>query len=516
MMHKRVFDLLLVLVLTVPALLICFVASFSIYLEMRASPVFRQTRVGRDNIPFEIFKLRTMKPDTANVASHEVTKSQITRVGAWLRRLKFDELPQLYNVLNGTMSFVGPRPCLPTQHELIEERTSRDVTSLLPGITGLGQLAGLDMSTPRKLAIADASYIGAWSSKRDLGILFRTVTGGGRGDAALKQKNIPKAPEEAPAEAAASDDQPRRGQTIVITGAAGFLGKAIIPTLLLEGWSVVALVRNPHEGFASEVQQICFGDLANADPKELATAMRGADCLIHLAAVVPGKNASPQSGTVEIAEAVSKAAACARVPKMIVLSSVYAALAEQGDPNARVYGHEKLSADRALIQASSDVTQIVTLRPPVVYGSDMAGALAKLVKMVRAGFPLPFGFAKNQRHYISRKNLADLISTIVRAPEPSWHKANGRYYVPTDGHALSTAELVRMIAQAHGRTARLMPVPLPLLRLAGEIAGFSEMLSGAIDPLPHNDNAALLNDFGWAPIEEMPSSLQYWIGQRLT
>jgi lipopolysaccharide/colanic/teichoic acid biosynthesis glycosyltransferase/nucleoside-diphosphate-sugar epimerase len=518
MITKRIFDLLLAVVLAVPASIICCFACFVIYVEIRASPIFRQTRVGRDNLPFKIFKLRTMKPDTADVASHQVTQSQMTRTGAWLRRLKFDELPQLFNVLNGTMSFVGPRPCLPSQHELVAQRMSRGVTSLLPGITGFGQLAGLDMSTPQKLAIADATYIGAWSLKRDLVILFQTASGGGRGDAALKHQNIPKASEQAPAEGSAAEtgDQLRFDQTIVITGATGFLGRAVIHTFILEGWSVVALVRNPHGGFASEVQQICLGDLAHADPKELASAMRGADCLIHLAAVVPGKNASTQNGTVQIAKAVCEAASCARVPRMIVLSSVYAALAEQGDPNARIYGYEKLSADRAIAQAGSDVTRIVTLRPPVVYGLGMTGALAKLVKIVGAGLPLPFGLAKNQRHYISRKNLVDLISTIARAPDVSWQKANGQYYVPTDGLALSTAGLVRMIAQANGRTPRLVPVPLSLLRLVGGVSGFSEMLSGAIDPLAHNDNAALLSDFEWAPIEEMPKSLAELLGGSLT
>jgi O-antigen biosynthesis protein WbqP len=268
MITKRIFDLLLAVVLAVPASIICCFACFVIYVEIRASPIFRQTRVGRDNLPFKIFKLRTMKPDTADVASHQVTQSQMTRTGAWLRRLKFDELPQLFNVLNGTMSFVGPRPCLPSQHELVAQRMSRGVTSLLPGITGFGQLAGLDMSTPQKLAIADATYIGAWSLKRDLVILFQTASGGGRGDAALKHQNIPKASEQAPAEGSAAEtgDQLRFDQTIVITGATGFLGRAVIHTFILEGWSVVALVRNPHGGFASEVQQICLGDLAHADP----------------------------------------------------------------------------------------------------------------------------------------------------------------------------------------------------------------------------------------------------------
>ena len=93
-----------------------------------------------------------------------------------------DELPQLWNVLKGDMSLVGPRPCLETQHELIEERSKRNVFSVRPGITGLAQVNDIDMSTPELLAETDAKMIASFSVKQYFYLIFLTLTGKGSGD----------------------------------------------------------------------------------------------------------------------------------------------------------------------------------------------------------------------------------------------------------------------------------------------------------------------------------------------
>ena len=172
---KRFFDLALALLLLVPALLVSVIFILVIAAESPGSPIFRQIRVGRNGEEFTLFKLRTMFAGTSDMASHEASASRITPAGRLIRRLKIDELPQVLNVLRGNMSFIGPRPCLPTQLEIIAERKSRQVLSLCPGITGLAQIAGIDMSTPAELAIADAGYLMPWSLRRDIAILIRTV-----------------------------------------------------------------------------------------------------------------------------------------------------------------------------------------------------------------------------------------------------------------------------------------------------------------------------------------------------
>jgi lipopolysaccharide/colanic/teichoic acid biosynthesis glycosyltransferase len=146
------------------------------------SPVFRQQRVGRHQKPFTLVKFRTMAVDTASVASHLASTSSITKFGHFLRRTKLDELPQLWNVLRGEMSLVGPRPCLFSQEELIRERNFLGVLSVRPGITGLAQVNSIDMSTPRLLAETDAKMLANLSGPAYFKYIFMTVVGKGSGD----------------------------------------------------------------------------------------------------------------------------------------------------------------------------------------------------------------------------------------------------------------------------------------------------------------------------------------------
>jgi len=146
------------------------------------SPILRQTRVGRYRQPFTLYKFRTMRSDTATVPTHLVPASAITPSGRFMRRTKLDELPQLWNVLKGEMSLVGPRPCLPEQTELIEERAMRGVYEVLPGITGLAQIQGIDMSDPRRLAEVDAQMLERWGVRGYFRLLLLTVLGKGLGD----------------------------------------------------------------------------------------------------------------------------------------------------------------------------------------------------------------------------------------------------------------------------------------------------------------------------------------------
>ncbi len=146
------------------------------------SPLFIQERVGKNKQPFKLVKFRTMTVDTKSVASHLASKSSITKFGSFLRKTKLDELPQLINVLMGSMSLVGPRPNLFNQTELIEERDKLGVYNVTPGITGLSQVNEIDMSTPKKLAEKDAEMIKQYSLSNYFKYIFATVLGKGQGD----------------------------------------------------------------------------------------------------------------------------------------------------------------------------------------------------------------------------------------------------------------------------------------------------------------------------------------------
>ncbi|EGQ7854594.1 sugar transferase [Vibrio vulnificus] len=150
------------------------------------SPIFVQERVGRNRKPFKLIKFRTMSVDTQSVASHLASSSSITKLGAFLRKTKIDELPQLINVLKGEMSLVGPRPNLFNQEELIKERDALGVYNVLPGITGFAQVQNIDMSTPQLLAKTDREMIDTLTIKNYFKYIIMTVTGSGSGDAVKK------------------------------------------------------------------------------------------------------------------------------------------------------------------------------------------------------------------------------------------------------------------------------------------------------------------------------------------
>lgn len=177
----RIFDLLIsfiALILAAPIMILLF---FVIFFD-DGSPVFVQKRLGKNKRPFKLFKFRTMHKQVTSVATHLVEPEAVTSIGRILRKSKLDELPQLFNVLKGDMSMVGPRPGLPNQKELIVARESLGVFSVRPGITGLSQVNNIDMSTPFELAKSDAKMICSLSLKSYFLYIILTISGKGVGD----------------------------------------------------------------------------------------------------------------------------------------------------------------------------------------------------------------------------------------------------------------------------------------------------------------------------------------------
>ena len=177
----RLFDMLfsfLGIIVLSPLLIILLVIG---YFDT-GSPLFRQQRVGRNKVSFQLLKFRSMHLNTLSVPTHLANASSLTKYGTFLRKSKLDELPQLFNVLLGHMSLVGPRPNLLNQEELIKIRESLGVYKLRPGITGLAQINQIDMSTPKLLAETDAQMASNFTLYLYFKYIILTIFGKGSGD----------------------------------------------------------------------------------------------------------------------------------------------------------------------------------------------------------------------------------------------------------------------------------------------------------------------------------------------
>ncbi len=310
--------------------------------------------------------------------------------------------------------------------------------------------------------------------------------------------------------------RPEDRRKIVFTGATGHVGQALLRAQRLAEFDVHLLARDPSrlpkQAQAIDATVHPVADLATADPAALAPVFADAQTVVHMAARIVENGPADKSDTVRMAEVVGAATCAAAVPRLLHLGSISATQAEQNAPGKRAYGERKLAAEQALFAALGPETRLVTLRPPAVYGENMGGPLAQLTGLIRRHVPLPLARATAPRDYISFRNLTDLILTLLSAPPASWESGPAgqqRIYEPCDGTPVATRDLVSMIAAATNRRAHLFPVPAGLLRLAGNLAGKSSLIEGALDPLTARGNAALATDFGWHPVERLPKSLDY-------
>jgi lipopolysaccharide/colanic/teichoic acid biosynthesis glycosyltransferase len=192
MFTTRLFDMLIAIsILLVFGWLMVLIAT-SVKATSSGPVLFRQRRVGIGGSEFECLKFRTMAVGTRNLPTHQVSNDATTTIGKILRKYKLDELPQAINILRNDMSWIGPRPCLPSQSELIAERHKLGVFAVKPGITGLSQIRGIDMSDPKKLARSDAEFLQKRSILLYLKITVQTITGSGRGDRLAKSDVPPR------------------------------------------------------------------------------------------------------------------------------------------------------------------------------------------------------------------------------------------------------------------------------------------------------------------------------------
>jgi len=304
---------------------------------------------------------------------------------------------------------------------------------------------------------------------------------------------------------------------ILVTGATGFVGGALLHRLLGDGRQVRAAVRSETDALPPEVDTAIVGDIGPGT--DWRAALAGVGAVVHLAALAHVVHDSSRDahalyratntlGALRLAEA----AAAAGVRRFVFLSSVRvhgersigAALTESSPLAAQdPYGQSKAEAERGLAAlARAGRLDPVILRPPLVYGPGARGNFARLVRLVARGAPVPLGAVRNRRSLVFVGNLVDAIVRTLDHPA-----AAKETFMVSDGEDVSTPELVRRMARALGRPARLVPVPVPLLRLGGTLAGRSDDVARLADDLVV-DPSKIRASLGWSPVFTLDEGLR--------
>lgn len=289
---------------------------------------------------------------------------------------------------------------------------------------------------------------------------------------------------------------------ILVTGATGFVSQALCPLLESSGWTVRKAVRRALTGC------IAVGDIG--PDTDWRIALDGVTAVVHLAArvhVMRDAASDPLTeyravncaGTANLARQAAKAG----VKRLVYLSSIkvngeFTGVApfRAGDPPHPLdpYAISKWEAEQALLQIAGETgLEIVVLRPPLVYGPGVKANFLRLLSLIERGLPLPLGAVKNRRSLLYLGNLADAIRVSLTHPS-----AAGKTYLLSDGAALSTAELVRHLAAALGKTPKLIAVPPVLLKIAAHLTGKSAEAARLLDSL-EIDGTAITRDLDWHP-----------------
>jgi nucleoside-diphosphate-sugar epimerase len=314
-----------------------------------------------------------------------------------------------------------------------------------------------------------------------------------------------------------------RPQRVLVTGATGFVGRALIPRLLGAGRAVRAAVRRPDEPLPAGVEAWSVPDIG--PDTDWSVALRGIDAIVHLAARAHVLGASTQEAheayravnalaTIRLAEFAAKCG----VKRLVFMSSARVhGSRTMGVPFTETspfaaddpYGRSKAEAELGLANlAHGALLETVVLRPPLVYGPNARGNFARLTELVARGMPLPLGAVQNRRSLISLDNLVD--ATVRCLDHPA---AAGKTFLVSDGEELSTPALVRRIANALGRPARLFPVPAAMLRLAGALVGRSDDVARLLDDFVL-DASHIARTLEWLPQVSLDQGLARAIAGR--
>ena len=298
---------------------------------------------------------------------------------------------------------------------------------------------------------------------------------------------------------------------ILVTGASGFVGQSLCKTLSKSGKSVIAAVRN-HNSISvnKNIKLISVGDIAFK--KNWKDSLADTDCIIHCAGAAHRmKNVrnfdSYQSTNIDGTTHLTEQAVVSGVKRLVFLSTVKVngentdqgnakeKFLHQDNPNPQdLYSISKLEAEKVLWKYSAKTElEIVVIRLPLVYGYGVKGNLARLIKLVRSGIPIPLSLVKNQRSMIGIDNLVDLLVKCIDHPE-----ASGKIFLASDGEDLSTPQLIKLIASSMGKKANLFPIPVYMLKFLASIFGRREEMNRLVGSL-RVDNSYTKEILNWTP-----------------
>lgn len=306
---------------------------------------------------------------------------------------------------------------------------------------------------------------------------------------------------------------------VFVTGASGFVGRSLVNQLINEGHHVIAAVRAQVGDLPITVEQKVIKDLSQLNPESNVFEHLNVDVVIHAAGrahIMKEHAADPLAefrkvnihATVELA----KQAAHAGVKRFIYLSSIKvngestdkrAAFSELDDPQPEdAYGQSKYEAEKALFDLKTAAPiEIVIIRPPLIYGPNVKGNFASMIRLVKKGLPLPFGSVHNQRSMIAIDNLINFISLVMT------HPAANQVFLVADGEDISTTALLKKIAFAYQRPSRLMPIPTPWLKFVATLIGKKQMTDRLFGNL-QIDISKARDQLGWQPVISMDQQLK--------
>lgn len=485
---KRAADILLsglALIVLSPVL---FGISIAIRLDSKGPVIFRQTRVGIHKSHFEIYKFRTMYADTPkDMPTHLLQNpdAMVTKTGAFLRKYSLDELPQLFNILRGDMSIVGPRPALWNQYDLVAERDRYGANDVVPGLTGWAQINGRDeLEIPVKAAL-DGEYVqkfGLWMDIRCLlGTIFavaghKGVVEGGTGTM-QKQKTVKQQKGSKKAAIAAGTDlaariyrkeqqhlsaQPKK---ILITGAGSYIGTAVRQWLSAFGGHYEIKELDLHgdqwKSHDFSVYDVVFhvAGIAHADTGKVSNEQKQLYYTINR----------------DLAVETAKVAGAAGVKQFIYMSSmiIYGESAPPFEGRRRItamtrpqpanfYGNSKWQGDRGVRQLETPEFKVCVLRPPMIYGRGSKGNYPVLAKLATV---LPvFPKISNERSVLHIDHLCEFVRLMIEQEERG-------IFFPQDAAYADTSGMVALIAKAHGKKIRLVQMPAPCVRLMSALPG---------------------------------------------